>query len=113
MLPQDDTRRRDRIAAIAQHARARLPAEKSSAAVGFMEQFFGGVPVDDLIERSVEDLYGSAMSVWRELQGHAQGSAIVRVFNPTVATHGWSSANTVIEIINDDMPFLVDSVTAE
>ena len=36
-----------------------------------------------------------------------------RVFNPTVDEHGWSTGHTVVEIVTDDMPFLVDSVTAE
>src|SRR6185369_1356253 len=37
----------------------------------------------------------------------------VRVLSPTVAEHGWASRHTVIEIVNDDMPFLVDSTSAE
>jgi glutamate dehydrogenase len=37
----------------------------------------------------------------------------VRVFNPTVATHGYESPGTVVEINVDDSPFLVDSVTGE
>ena len=37
----------------------------------------------------------------------------MRVFTPTVDEHGWSTGHTVIEIVTDDMPFLVDSVTAE
>ena len=35
------------------------------------------------------------------------------MFNPTVAEHGWQSTHTVVEIVNDDMPFLVDSVSME
>ncbi|MFQ5973385.1 MAG: NAD-glutamate dehydrogenase, partial [Alphaproteobacteria bacterium] len=41
------------------------------------------------------------------------GEPKVRVFNPRVEEHGWKSKHTVIEVVNDDMPFLVDSVTAE
>ena len=41
------------------------------------------------------------------------GKARVRVFNPTIEEHGWQSTHTIIEIVNDDMPFLVDSVTME
>ena len=37
----------------------------------------------------------------------------VRLFNPTVEANGWGLEHTVIEIVNDDMPFLVDSVSAE
>ncbi|HSM10523.1 MAG TPA: NAD-glutamate dehydrogenase, partial [Lysobacter sp.] len=36
---------------------------------------------------------------------------LVRMFNPSLETHGWDSAHTVLQIVNDDMPFLVDSVT--
>ena len=39
------------------------------------------------------------------------GTAIVRLFNPTLASHGWETQHTVLQIANDDMPFLVDSVT--
>jgi glutamate dehydrogenase len=35
----------------------------------------------------------------------------VRLFNPTLKEHGWESAHTVVQVVNDDMPFLVDSVT--
>ena len=35
------------------------------------------------------------------------------MFNPTLEEHGWQSTHTIIEIVNDDMPFLVDSVTME
>jgi glutamate dehydrogenase len=34
------------------------------------------------------------------------------VFNPDPAKHGYHSGHTVVEIVNDDMPFLVDSVVA-
>ena len=37
----------------------------------------------------------------------------MRVFNPGVQEHGWRSTNTIVEIVNDDMPFLVDTVTME
>ena len=43
----------------------------------------------------------------------SRARASVRVFNPTIEEHGWQSTHTVIEIVNDDMPFLVDSVTME
>ena len=43
----------------------------------------------------------------------SRASARVRVFNPTIEEHGWQSTHTIIEIVNDDMPFLVDSVTME
>ena len=38
---------------------------------------------------------------------------LLRALNPTREQHGWHSSRTVIEIVNDDMPFLVDSVFNE
>src|SRR5690606_11012152 len=41
-----------------------------------------------------------------------QGTAQVRVFTPGVPTHGWAAnGRSVVEVVTDDMPFLVDSVT--
>ncbi len=37
---------------------------------------------------------------------------LLRVFNPTAATHGYETAGTVVECVTDDGPFLVDSVSA-
>ncbi len=37
----------------------------------------------------------------------------IRIFNPTLKNDGWESDRTVIEIVGPDMPFLLDSVTAE
>ena len=37
----------------------------------------------------------------------------LRVYNPQIQKDGWESTHTVVEIVNDNMPFLVDSVTME
>ncbi|MDN3683288.1 NAD-glutamate dehydrogenase [Vibrio sinaloensis] len=34
----------------------------------------------------------------------------VRVFNPTVSRQGWQSTHTIVEIVVQDSPFLVDSI---
>jgi glutamate dehydrogenase len=57
-------------------------------------------------------LLALATAHWRLLDAvpDASGSRI-RVFNPTLAEDGFVSDHTVIQIVHDDMPFLVDSVT--
>jgi glutamate dehydrogenase len=40
------------------------------------------------------------------------GKAVLRLFNPSEKQHGYRSAFTIIEMVNEDMPFLVDSVSA-
>jgi len=41
------------------------------------------------------------------------GKSKIRIFNPDQDRDGWSGPHTVIQILNDDMPFLVDSVLDE
>jgi glutamate dehydrogenase len=41
------------------------------------------------------------------------GAPKMRIFTPRLGEHGWEAATTVIELINDDMPFLVDSIAME
>jgi glutamate dehydrogenase len=40
------------------------------------------------------------------------GTIALRVFTPTVAEHGWSTGHTLVQVVVEDMPFLVDSVVA-
>ena len=46
------------------------------------------------------------------LPGRA-GMPKVRVYNPEFEQHGWRTGHTVVEVVTDDMPFLVDSTTME
>ncbi|HTD75662.1 MAG TPA: NAD-glutamate dehydrogenase domain-containing protein, partial [Steroidobacteraceae bacterium] len=75
----------------------------------YLQTYFAHVDISDLADRDPKDLAGGALS---HLMFAAQRgrSALVRVFNPTVREHGFVSPHTVIEVVNDDMPFLVDSV---
>ncbi len=81
------------------------------AAQRFIAEFYRHVPPADLAGRSPRDLSGGALSLWRLAQRRRPGRAKVRVFNPDPSVDGWSSPHTIVEIVNDDMPFLVDSVT--
>src|SRR5688572_22493238 len=79
----------------------------------FIAHYYEQVDVEDLQTRSVEDLYGAAMAHLGFARRFSSGTPKIRVYNPRADEHGWSSPHTVIEMVNDDMPFLVDSVTME
>ena len=79
----------------------------------FVRQFYHWVPQGDLAERSTRDLYGAAMAVWDFARDRAPSSASARAYNPGLAEHGWQSTNTIVEVVTDHMPFLVDSVGME
>src|SRR5262249_33180367 len=57
--------------------------------------------------------YGAALAHLNFMGEFKSGTSKLRVYNPQTQTDGWESTHTVIEIVNDDMPFLVDSVTME
>ncbi len=80
----------------------------------FLHQYYRHVAVEELQTRSEMDLYAAAMSQHRLAIERPRGRAAVRVFTPTVDEHGWTAeGHTVVEVVTDDMPFLVDSVTME
>ncbi|MGH3796520.1 MAG: NAD-glutamate dehydrogenase [Pseudonocardiaceae bacterium] len=56
----------------------------------------------------------AAVRSHRELAAdRAPGRAVVRLLNPSLAADGWRSAGTVVQIVTDDMPYLVDSVVSQ
>ncbi|HYC04202.1 MAG TPA: NAD-glutamate dehydrogenase [Azospirillaceae bacterium] len=93
--------------------RDRLSREKAGAAERFVRQFYANVPPDDILRSSSDELYGAALAMWQFGGVRKPGEALVRVCNPKVEQDGWHAAHTVVEVVNDDMPFLVDSVSAE
>ncbi|HRP96342.1 MAG TPA: NAD-glutamate dehydrogenase [Rhodocyclaceae bacterium] len=92
--------------------RSKLPAEQAGLVQAFAQEYFGGVDPDDLVGFTVADLYGAALSQWHFVRKRRDALRI-RVYNPRLEEHGWESTHTVIEIVGDDMPFLVDSITME
>ncbi|GAB2445908.1 NAD-glutamate dehydrogenase [Nocardioides hungaricus] len=79
-----------------------------------LRTYYRHVAVEDLAGRSDVDLYGAFASHYRLADSRPQGTARVRVFTPTTAEHGWSAdGHSVVEVVVDDMPFLVDSLTME
>ncbi|MCB1889433.1 MAG: NAD-glutamate dehydrogenase [Rhodocyclaceae bacterium] len=90
----------------------RMPAEKAALLEAFAHQYFRQVDPEDFVERQPADLYGALASHWHFIREHGGGTRI-RAFNPRLDEHGWESTHTIIEIIGDDMPFLVDSVGME
>jgi glutamate dehydrogenase len=101
------------IEGVVARVRERLRGEEADLLAGFVRQYFAQADPADLADRALEDLYGAALSHWRFLQRFESGAAALRVLNPRLEEHGWQSPHTVIEIVNDDMPFLVDSIAME
>ena len=98
---------------IIDRVREQLPEDRASQVEEFARRYYAWIPAEDLNERSPVDLYGAAMAHLNLAHQRMPGSAKVRVYNPQFEEHGWQSTHTVIEVVDDDMPFLVDSTRME
>jgi len=94
-------------------AYSRLHGGSTSERLGdFVASYFDGVDPEEILARGPAVLFAIASTHWRLFDTpRAPDSAKVRVFNPTLAEDGFVSDHTSIQIVQDDMPFLVDSVT--
>jgi glutamate dehydrogenase len=89
-------------------------APPKDAAEQFLRQYYRHIAFEDLDERADTDVWGAAVSNYRLAASRLAGVAHVRAFTPTVGEHGWSAGgHTVVQVVTDDMPFLVDSVIME
>ncbi|MFJ4198031.1 NAD-glutamate dehydrogenase [Streptomyces sviceus] len=81
--------------------------------LAFLQRYYLHTAPEDLADRDPVDIYGAALSHFRLGETRPQGTANVRVHTPTVEENGWTCTHSVVEVVTDDMPFLVDSVTNE
>ena len=88
------------------------PAESDGIGV-LAGEFFGITPLEELQGRQQSELLGCLRSAWRLLQEFDRTGSKLQIFNPTIETHGWQCAHTVVQLVHADMPFLVDSVRIE
>jgi glutamate dehydrogenase len=88
-----------------------LPKTRHGEGDVFAREFYKRMSNDELPQHSPGEWAALAADYLDFARVRKPGTALVRLFNPSQATHGWESAHTVLQIANDDMPFLVDSVT--
>ncbi|MFE4638633.1 NAD-glutamate dehydrogenase [Streptomyces sp. NPDC056773] len=81
--------------------------------LSYLQRYYLHTAPEDLLDRDPVDVFGAALSHYRLAENRPQGTANVRVHTPTVEENGWTSSHSVVEVVTDDMPFLVDSVTNE
>jgi glutamate dehydrogenase len=101
------------IESVCSRVRERLDADDAPQAEEFVRQYYRRVPTQDLVELDPVDVYGAALAHWTFARHRDPGTTKVRVYNPEFEQHGWQSGHTVVELVGDDMPFLVDSTTME
>ncbi|MBA2769588.1 MAG: NAD-glutamate dehydrogenase [Sporichthyaceae bacterium] len=104
---------KDQVIERASHASGRAPdgvteGLGSAAELGsFLRRYYRHVPPEDVVSRSPDDVLAIALSHADVAAHRPQGTASIRVSTPEAQGH------SIVQVVCDDMPFLVDSVTAE
>ena len=83
----------------------------SPTLVDHLERYFANVDIGNFVDVDLEELHGAAIQHTRLGQSRQPGQAAIALYPPDFDRHGWHSPHTVIDIVTDDMPFLVDSIT--
>ncbi|MGY6588196.1 MAG: NAD-glutamate dehydrogenase [Wenzhouxiangella sp.] len=89
----------------------RVASEKGGKEkAAFAQRFYQRLPFGEFESAEVGPLAALVRGLFDFASQRRSGEVKLRIFNPEASQEGWSSSHTVIEIINDDRPFLVDSV---
>ena len=107
MPTRGDAERRDLIAAAVRW----LAENGGETPPEFVEVMFGRAAWEDLAPLPPSALGALARDAWAHLATRTVGGHDVRVASPDLP--GLGRDITVVEVVNDDMPFLVDSAMAE
>ena len=78
----------------------------------YLRKYFSAVPYEDMAGRLPKVMGRAALAHLEFARIRKPGKSLLRILNPTEEQHGYRTAFTIIEMVNDDMPFLVDSVSA-
>ncbi|MTD56848.1 NAD-glutamate dehydrogenase [Amycolatopsis pithecellobii] len=75
--------------------------------------YYRHLPAEEVVGDDPVDLVGAVRSHSQFAAQRIPGRPGVRLLNPTTTEDGWTREATVVQIVTDDMPYLVDSVTAK
>ncbi|GIH22128.1 NAD-glutamate dehydrogenase [Acrocarpospora phusangensis] len=113
-MPLDTAEAMDHLLRTAAETCAHPPgAGDPEEALRFLRDYYRQVPAEDLADRNPRDVCGPALTHRRLAANRPQGRAMVHVFTPTLEQTGWDPGHSVVQVVTDDMPFLLDSVTTE
>ena len=98
------------IEGIVRVARSHAKAADRTLTERFARRYFRGVADEDLVARGSEHLAAAALAHLAGARTRRNGRPWVRIFNPDGERDGFRSPHTLVMIVCDDMPFLVDSM---
>src|SRR4030095_16300386 len=112
-LEQEKRERMAQVAALGASIAAEFGHDPEAVQV-FLRHYFRHVDAIDVDERSAANLLGLVESHYRAAMHRPAARAVISIRTPIQKDDGWTVGGaTVVQIVTDDRPFLVDSVTIE
>ncbi len=93
-------------------AKERIAREQLSIFSAFAQQYYLHSDLETLKTRSIENLAAAVVSHWNLACQRFPGQSKVHVFNPS-QNESWETKYTVVQLVTEDKPFLVDSSRME
>jgi len=90
-----------------------LNGDRIDGADRFVALLFGRAAPEDLVGYDKNELAALARDAWAFLSARKPGAPKIRIVSPPASVGDRLDSISVIEVVNDDMPFLVDSVMGE
>ena len=76
----------------------------------FLDLYYSELPEDDVDDHDLEDIYAAGVAHLTIGRVRARGQPLVKVISPERERDGWRSNHSVVLVVTDDMPFLVDTL---
>ncbi len=100
----------DAVVELALERTRELPPDRTER---LLREYYRRAAPLDLVGADPADRYAAALRHWQLARHRMPGTTLVRVYDPAPVEDGWHTQHTVVDVVTDDMPFIVDSVVAE
>lgn len=100
------------LAEIAQLISTTSPPDRREMLETFATAYLKRLPDADIPDLTAQELLAEIDDLLRFVDRRGMDERAIRIFSPTLAECGYDTPGSVLQLVADDGPFLVDSVTA-
>ncbi len=90
-----------------------FPAKTPAAVKDFAEKYLAKIPQGDMTQMDSQTLARTIENHWNLLKNKKGKIPSIHIYTPIENKDGWTSGRTIIDIVHNDMAFLIDSIVAE
>ncbi|SDD51751.1 NAD-glutamate dehydrogenase [Actinokineospora iranica] len=88
-------------------------AQQAADIADLIRLYYRYIPPEEVIDDDPVNLVGAVRSHAQLAEQRVKGRPAVRMLNPNPTDDEWSAHGSVVQLVTDDMPYLVESVSAE